>query len=255
MEEKANIESDGQLEAGGESIKATGGEPSTEGLFDGMTGQQLHDSYKSLQGELGKRTESNKESESRFERYGGADRLLGLAEELDGNPKFAEWYKEQQQAQVMGDGYADYDDDTKQALELVSKMTQSEIQRAMDEQVGPIREQMLEQQMEANIESLQSDPQYAAFDDLKDEMSKIIAESPKDSVLRGEASIDDIKDLYWKAMRTSGKMDEYAAKQYQAKLEQAKKQSSDAPSQKATPSKIQGNMSMLESARAAGMNV
>ena len=251
MEENANIESDGQLEAGGESITATSGEPSTEGLFDGMTGQQLHDSYKSLQGELGKRTESNTESEARFDRYGGADRLLGLAEELDGNPKFAEWYKEQQQANIVGDEYSDYDDDTKQALELVSRLSEAQIQKAMDAEVGPIKEAMLEQKLEATMESVSS--KFDNFDDMRGTMAELASKLPAE--MQSNPSAEDIEDLYWKAIRVSGKMEEYSASQYQAKLEKAKKQSSETPSQKAAPSKIQGKMSMVESARAAGVNI
>ena len=55
--ESTSVEPEAQVGESSESPAELNGEPTGEGLFDGMTPDKLHESYKSLQAELGKRTE------------------------------------------------------------------------------------------------------------------------------------------------------------------------------------------------------
>lgn len=248
MEETANVESESPVQAEGESTQATNGEPtSAEGLFDGMTGEKLHDSYKSLQTELGKRTEASNEFEAKFQKYGGADRLLELADYLDGNEGFASFVKTQQQADVLGTSADDIDDDTKRAMDIVQGMSRTEIERMYQEKVAPLENHLKEQQLAVNVGAMSE--KYENFNDMKETMADLAKDLPEN--IQDNPSLEDMEDLYWKAIRVSGKMDEYAAKTYAAKLEKAKKQSMDTPTKKAEPSRLTGKLSMLDSYEAA----
>ena len=72
--ESTQVEPEVQVGESNESPTELNGEPG-EGLFDGMTPEKLHESYKSLQTELGKRTESSKSLEDRLTQYGGIDQI------------------------------------------------------------------------------------------------------------------------------------------------------------------------------------
>ncbi len=231
MEDTAIVESGSPVQAEGESITATNGEPTpAEGLFDGMTGEQLHSSYKSLQGELGKRTESSKEFEGKFDRFGGADQLLQLADYLDGSPEFGEWYKGQVQSQTLGTDVNEFDDDTKQALELVQRMSKAEIDKAMNEKVAPLENAYKEQVLQQNFDTM-TDKYGDRFDKMRDTMAELAADMPTE--IQDNPTVDTLDDLFWKAMRVSGEMDNYAQEMYQKKLESKKAMSMEAPSKKA----------------------
>ena len=247
MSDEANARSGAATGAEGELAGATNGEPTgAEGLFDGMTPEKLHDSYKSLQTEYGKNNESLNDLMGKFEKFGGVDQLLQWADYLDTNEDFAKWVEGQNnQNEVNLDNY---DDETKKAIELVQKMSQAEVQKALQNEVAPLREHLIEQQLQANVEILE-DKYGDSFNELRDTMSKLSRDLP-DSI-QDSASIEVLEDLYWKAMRTSGKFDDYAAKVYQAKLEKVKAQSTEKPTQKASPGRIEGKLSMQQSYEAA----
>jgi hypothetical protein len=249
MEQEANIESGGPVQAEGESITATNSEPTAEeGLFDGMTAEQLHNSYKSLQGELGKRTESFNDLEGQLSKYGGADQLLQWAEFLDGSKEFADWYQNQQQAQTLGTSLDDLDDDTKQAIELVQRMSKSEIDKAMQEQVAPLQNAYKEQIFQTNIDAM-TEKYGDRFDKMRDTMAEIAADMPME--MQDNPTVDTLDDLFWKAMRVSGEMDNYAAEQYQKKLESKKSMSMDAPTKKTNVGTKSNVVSMLDAYNAA----
>lgn len=249
MEQAANIESESPVQADGESITATNGEPTTpEGLFDGMTGEQLHSSYKSLQGELGKRTESYNDLEGQLNKYGGADQLFQWAEYLDKSPEFAQWYQDQQQAQTLGTSVDDLDDDTKQAIELVERMSKVQIDKAMQEQVAPLQNAYKESIFQQNIETM-TEKYGDRFDSMRDKMAEIAKDMPME--MQDNPTADTLDDLFWKAMRVSGEMDNYAAEQYAKKLESKKSMSMDSPSKKANVGTKSNVVSMLDAYNAA----
>lgn len=248
MEEIATVESESLDLAAGESTTATSGEPTPEGLFDGMTGEQLHSSYKSLQGELGKRTESYNDLEGQLNKYGGAEQLFQWAEYLDKSPEFADWYKNQQQAQTLGTSVDDLDDDTKQAMELVQRMSQSQIEKAMQEQVAPLQNAYKEQIFQQNVESM-TEKYGERFDKMRDTMAEIAKDMPME--IQDNPTADTLDDLFWKAMRVSGEMDNYAAETYAKKLEAKKSMSMDAPTKKTNVGTKTNVVSMMDAYNAA----
>lgn len=248
MEETANVESESPVQAEGESTNATNGEPTpAAGLFDGMTGEQLHNSYKSLQTELGKRTEAFNEIEAKFQRYGGTDRILELADYLDNNESFADWVKGQQQANILGADIDDIDEDTKRAMDIVQGMSKAEINKMYQEKIAPLENHLKEQQLQVNVDAMSK--KYENFNDMRETMAELAKNLPEH--IQDNPSFEDMEDLYWKAVRVSGKIEEIAAKAYEAKLEKAKKQSMDTPTKKAEPTRLTGKLSMLASYEAA----
>jgi hypothetical protein len=202
-------------------------EPSSEGLFDGMDGATLHKSYKSLQGQYTKVNEAIK----KLERFGGPDQISQWAEYLSNNPRFAEWVQKEQSSKVTGLNEDEMDETTRKAYETVRKIADNtadqKVQAILRNEIAPIAEEFKKQLLNTHFKSM--DDKYGKdWHELRDTMSELSADLP--ARVQNRPTLDDIEDLYFKALRRTGKFDAFAAGQYQKKLTEKKARSTDKPS-------------------------
>lgn len=238
----------GDPEAGGQATASqTGGEPTgVEGLPEDWTPDTIadrHKDYTSLQSEFTKRNQAFNELNSKFDRFGGADQLLQWAEYLDTNPKFAEWVESQKQQETLGTSLDDLDEDTKQAIELVQRMSKSEVDRLYQEKVAPIENSLKERQLQNTMNEL-GEKYGEKFDQMRDTMAELAADLPLE--IQDNPSAEVLDDLFWKAMRKTGEFDKYAADVYKKQLEATKAKSMDKPTQKLNTTKQTKPMTVTE---------
>lgn len=235
----------------------TSGEPTdVEGLDEEETTSEEQfsiDDYKALQREFGSRNEelkSLREQTAAFEQYGGLEQIQEWISYLQDNPRFAEFMKQEQSRQHddhLGLNGEDLDDDTRRALELVRKeaeyIADQRIKEAMKSQVDPIANQYKERMLEENINAM--DNKYGDdWREVQDTMAELAKQLPLE--VQDAPSLDTLEDLYWKALRVSGKMDSFAAKSYEKKLAAKKAKSTDRPSTNAGKSAFRKPMSIQE---------
>src|SRR5512139_3162289 len=220
----------GEVEATvGESVQTASDEKGTKGeagLFDGMDAPTLHKSYKSLQGEYTKVQQAIK----KLEKYGGPDQIAQWADYLQNNPRFAEWVQKEQMAKSTGLDDAEMDDATKKAYETVRKIadtaTDMKVRQVLQNEIAPLAEAHKQLILEKHFSTM--DDKYGKeWNEMRDMMSELSEELSQRA--QNNPTIDDIEDLYFKALRKSGKFDAFAAKQYQKKLTDKKAKSTDKP--------------------------
>lgn len=219
-------EPQGTTETGGESVKGEPkGEPSGEGLFDGMTPEQLHKSYKSIQSEWTKAQTNLK----KLEKYGGPDQLTQWADYLSTNQEFAKWVQSQQNKNVLGT--EEIEPEQQKALDAVRKIAESIVdQRVKDlyqKDVAPLSEAYKQQALQSHFVAM--DSKYGSeWHEMRDTMSELSETLPQST--QDRPSLDDIEDLYFKALRKNGKMETYARKMYEKSLITKKAKSTERPS-------------------------
>lgn len=204
------------------------GEPTgSEGLrYDNMTPEELHKSYKNLQSEYTKVNQAVKKLDS----YGGVDQITQWANYLQTNPRFADWAKQEMERAAYGiPGGEQLDDETKKALELVRNVSREEanrlLQDAMKAKVEPLAEKYKAQLLERNFATM--DEKYEGWRELQETMAELGEQLPPDK--QDNPTFEDLEDLYFKALRTSGKFENYAAKIYEKKLAAMKSKSTEKP--------------------------
>lgn len=211
-----------------------------EGLPEDWTPDTISDrfkDYQNLQREFGSRNEELKEFKAISEQmaaYGGPEQMMAWMQYLSSNPSFAEWVQSQQnqeQKQDLGFNTEDMDEDTQKALEIVEKIAGNKaaalIEEAIRSKVDPITNTYKEQVLENNLDIM--DETYGEdWREMQDVMADLAAGLPKD--VQDSPSFEDIEDLYWRALRKSGKMDDYAAKAYEKKLSSKKAHATEKPS-------------------------
>ena len=217
-------------EEGTEQSADTGKQLEGAGLPDGMTPEVLAKSYKEIQGKFTKTSQENAEIRKQMEtivkqaeRYGGIEQLFNTANQLSNNPQFQEWIQRQQ----MG---GQYDEETMNALNLVrniaTNVVKQEIQQAMKTQVEPLANTYKEQ----NIMRLfgKMDEKYGAeWREMSAEMNESAGEFPIAKL--DNPTLDDLEDLYMRALRKTGKFDDFAAKSYEKRLKDKKDKATGIP--------------------------
>lgn len=194
-------------------------EPSGEGLFDGMTPENLHKSYKSLQSEYTKTKEAMKGIQTSLDAYGGVENISKWAEYLSSNPRFAEWVEAERKAQLFGvKNPTNVSDEEKRAMEIVQRIADERIQAAMREKVEPIANQYKDKMLAETFVSM--DRKYPDWREMREVMSEIGAALPRE--IQDNPTLDNIEDLYWKALRQSGKIEQVMTKMYENNLRQKK---------------------------------
>jgi hypothetical protein len=237
-------------------VQDSEGEPSGEGLFDGQTGEQLHKSFKELQTEFGKRNEADKELRAKFEKFGGVEQLLESAEFLNNNERFAEFIKSERQRDAYGFESSEMDDDKKSAIGLVetiaTRIAEEKVQEILGSQIEPLTNAQREASIEKSFGSM--DEKYGSdWRELQDAMIEL--SDGLDPKAQSNPSFENIEDLYFKALRQSGKFDDYAAKTHQKRLEAMKKKATDKPASKGgseAPKKANSIQEAFEAAKRAG---
>ena len=238
-------------EEGSEESKAKAqvlkGEPSGEGLFDGMKPEQLHQSYKELQREFGKRSEQMKQIDAALAGMGGIEQVQQWFKFLSSNPRFNEWVKAEQSRNAFGINMDELDDDAKSAFNLVLKVAEQvadqKIKTALSSHVGPLTENMSERLIAEHFNEM--DEQFDGWREFQEDMA-VLAEGLPQSKQTNPA-FEDIEDLYWKAVRKSGKMDAIQAKMYEKALQNKKAMSTDKPAS-ATPKGVTSKTMSLQEA-------
>jgi hypothetical protein len=223
-EAKASAEVKGESEVKGSDEKGTQG---TEGLFDGMDAPTLHKSYKKLQGEYSR---VQNEIVKKFEPFGGPEQVLQWTEYLANNPDFAQWVAQQKSKTVLGVDESQLDDQTKSALKAVREIAKSvvdeEVGRIRRTEIAPLNEAAKQQLIGSHFDTM--DKQYGAeWHEMRDLMSELSENLPQET--QDRPTFDDVEDLYFKALRKSGKLESYAAKKLQKTIAEKKGKATDKP--------------------------
>lgn len=213
----------------------TGGEPSGGGLPDGMTPEGLFKSYQDLQRDYSKKSDKLADMDKLFQPFGGPDKLVEWATYLSQNPDFPKWVSDQQNKNILGVNNSDLDEETQKALQVITvvaeKIADQKIQQAMKSKVEPLASSYKERLIADHFS--QMDKKYEGWREMQDLMSEISETLPEQ--VQDNPTFDIVEDLYFKALRQTGKMDDYAARVYARKLEAKKKLSTEKPSAPAGP--------------------
>jgi hypothetical protein len=221
----------GTTKAGGQpdgEPNAKGGQP------DGAAqqGQDFEKDYKELQSKFSKVTDELKDvkgSQSKFEKYGGADKLIDQVEALLGDDEFNEWAKQRQQKNEYGINPNDTDAETKNALQLVEKIAQSTTDRTVKQAVAELKEEIMgsidpvsssvaTETMDRLLDGL--DEKYGdSWREVKDEMADIIeADKSFPKIPTAKA----VEGALVQALLNAGKMEAFGEKLYKQSLEAKK---------------------------------
>lgn len=216
--------------------------------------------YKELQTEFGSRNEELKgfkDSAEAMAAFGGSDQLVQWASYLQGNSRFAEFIQsEQARENDEQSGFSDdMDEDTRNALELVDKRAEMiadrKVKEILENQINPITNRYKEQQLDSNLN--QMDEEFGdSWRDVQDEMAKLAEGLPLE--VQDAPTLDVLKDLYWKALRTTGKMDGVMASMYEKKLSAKKAMSSERPSSNAGQGQAKKAMTLEQAFQMAKQN-
>ncbi|MDE2015952.1 MAG: hypothetical protein KGJ89_05000 [Patescibacteria group bacterium] len=204
-----------------------------EGLPEGMTPESLAKSYKELQAEFTRRNQSYSELEKTFSPYGGHEQVQQWLQYLQGNPRFAEWVKTEQERSILGIPSQDMDDDTRKALEVVNNVTKAQIDEAMRQKVEPLADHYKEQIIENSMG--QMDAKYPGWRDMQDVMADLSDNLPPDR--QDSPTLEDFESLYATALIKTGKIRDFGKQVYERDLQARKKMSIE------KPSSATGNMS------------
>lgn len=219
-----------------------GGQPDTgtELLYDGKTGAQLNESYKELQRQFGKNSEEMKAIRGQLERMGGLEQVGKWFDYLSNNPRFADFMQQEQSRNAFGINMDELDDDGRKALALVTKVAETiadqKVKTALQSQVAPLSETVKAQAIAEHFAVM--DERYPEWREFQDDMAELAEDLPASK--QNSPTMEDIEDLYWKAVRKAGKMGDVAARIHQKKLEDKKAKSTEKPAsstQKGEPPK------------------
>jgi hypothetical protein len=213
-----------------------GGEPSGEGLPDGFDKPEIAAKmYKDMQKLVSQKDTDLSQYKSQIDQlsqYGGVDGIVKWANYLQANPSFAKWVQDQQQGQnysALGIDPANVDDETKKALQTVdeiSKRNAAQIAGQLYKQnIEPLANTLKDKTLQDHFS--QMDTKHEGWREVQDVMRTLSDDLPPQ--VQDNPSYTDIETLYFKALSQSGKFDDYAAKQYQKRLEKKKGQSIEKP--------------------------
>lgn len=226
LDDKSARTTEAEGKPGEEKASATG-EPSGEGLVDGLNLKTLPKQYKDLQREYNR---LQNEIVKKFDRFGGAEQVLQWTDYLSNNPDFAQWITEQKTKSSLGIDETKLDDQTKAALETVRRIARS----VVDEEVSKIRQKEIAPLSEAAKQNLISshfelmNRQYGdEWHEMRDLMSELSENLPQE--MQDQPTFEDIEDLYFKALRKSNKLEAFAAGKLKKQIEEKKGKSTDKP--------------------------
>lgn len=222
----------------------TDGEPTGEGLFDGMTPEDLHKSYKNIQGEFTKVKAKLKHLES----YGGVEQVTKLAEFLTTDPDFAEWVRSKQAKDSYGFNPDETDDETKKAIAMVEKIVQKQIGQALnpilEQHIRPLNESVQASKLAENFK-LMDDKYGDLWRDYEPDMKEKAGDL--DPKVANKMSFKGMEGLLWSVIAEKGHTDRFAQKIYQKSLEGKKKKSTGEPT-KPIPASGEGKAKTIEEA-------
>jgi hypothetical protein len=219
-------------EFGGESEAAqeeTKGEPSGEGLFDGMTPEKLHESYKNLQREFGKNSEEFKQVRRELDRMGGVEQVAQWFDYLSNNPNFNKFIESEQKRNVYGINMDELDEDGKRAMDLVTKIANQvadeKVKAALKNSVDPLSETVRERVVSEHFSKM--DSKYPDWREMQNTMAELAEDLPKKT--QNNPAFKDVESLYLRAIVETGSLDSVAAKMHAKKLESKRAQTTEKP--------------------------
>lgn len=196
-----------------------------------MTSEKGAEAYSSLQGEYTKVNTEHKELMTEMERFGGWENVQKTAEFLQSDPQFIEWYQQRLAADASGVGNAtDMDDEQMRAIKTVENLIDQKLRNEYEPKVERLETELNQRTLLENVNTVRD--KFKDFDDYKETMADISKRLHPD--MQATATAEQIEDLYWSAIRESGKMEEKMAQLYQAQLEAKKAQDTGAASGVAT---------------------
>jgi hypothetical protein len=228
----ANGKPDGEL-------AAKGGESKGEAQGTNESGDGLEKSYKELQGKFSKTTEAAKAAKAelaKLDKYGGVDKLIDQVENLLTDAEFVEWAKQRQQKTDYGVNLNETDAETKSALELVEKVSETTTSRIVKKEMEALRKEILDKINPVNTE-FQADRMDKLLDGLDDKYGelwhgvrdKMADMIEADSSFPTMPSAKDVEAVLIKTLIAEGKMNEFGEGLYKRGLEKKKELATETP--------------------------
>ena len=202
------------------------GEPSGEGLVEGLDLKTLPKQYKDLQREYAQ----IKDQIKLLEPYGNAEQISQWAAYLQGNPRFQEWVAQEQGRNAMGINEGELEDDQKKALHVVQNIVQQTVDARLNElkkqEIDPIAGKLKDESLEKHFSKMDEKygPEWRELQDKMGDLSENLPDRVQDN-----PDFKNVEGLYFQALAESGKLTAYAAKQYEKQLQDKKKKSTEQP--------------------------
>ena len=235
---------DGYDESGedlGESVDEDDGEPSeSEELSEDVEetlGDQAEKSYKELQKVYGKGQEELKTLRSKMDqiegaagRYGGPEKMGEILDFVTTDPEMLAILQQKTGgSNQLGIDTEGLSEEGKNALRLVDQIAEKRIEKALQDydarvqsKLSPVLEKQRERELDGFMDKL--DKKYGEEWMESLETMETLAQSMPEDVLENP-TMDDMEDLFFKALRKEGKLEQFVGKQVTQKTRQKKSRS------------------------------
>jgi len=194
-------------------------------------------SYKEIQRAYTQSTTHARELEERLEsmerqssQYGGVDKMAEMIQYATSNPEISEAIKRVQQQEIAGVNVNEMDDEGKKAVEMVEKIAQSIVDKSLQSYQTNEIDPIVDSHRVDRVEKLmgQMDDKYGdRWADSLDAMKKVSESLPRNVLIN--PSFDDMEDLFFKALRTEGRFDEFMGETYQEQVKEKRQRSVSKP--------------------------
>ena len=194
-------------------------------------------SYKEIQRAYTQSTTHARELEERLEsmerqssQYGGVDKMAEMIQYATSNPEISEAIKRVQQQEIAGVNVNEMDDEGKKAVEMVEKIAQSIVDKSLQSYQTSEIDPIVDSHRVDRVEKLmgQMDDKYGdRWADSLDAMKKVSESLPRNVLIN--PSFDDMEDLFFKALRTEGRFDEFMGETYQEQVKEKRQRSVSKP--------------------------
>ena len=170
------------------------------------------------------------EIERAASQYGGVDRMSEMIQYATTNPEIAAAIQKVQQTQGTGINMDELDDQGKKALELVDKIVENKLASRLQEYQTHEIDPIVDAHRVDRVEKLmgQMDDKYGdRWGDSLEAMKTLSEDMPRNVLVN--PSFDDMEDLFFKALRTEGRFDEFMGETYQQTIQEKKRRSVSKP--------------------------
>ena len=182
--------------------------------------------YKELQGDYGKRNEAFNQLKTKFEKYGGPDSILEVAEYLDSSPEFAEFIKAQNTKKYGID--VEEDPERAAAVDMVEKIAEAlynKKARPLEEKLNAFEALEKERVIAEHLEDLSE--KYPNWQEQKNTMKRLSDDLPDN--IRNNPTLEHLEALYFQSLIADGKINNYAKSLLDAELDNKRANTSDEP--------------------------
>jgi|TARA_Y100000310_G_C20599624_1_gene772327 hypothetical protein len=227
----------GSEEDEGQSLEETDEEPDENQESSEEEFSPESKSYKEIQRAYTQSTTHARELEERLEsmerqssHYGGVDKMAEMIQYATSNPEISEAIKRVQQQEIAGVNVHEMDDEGKKAVEMVEKIAQSIVDKSLQSYQTNEIDPIIDSHRVDRVEKLmgQMDDKYGdRWADSLDAMKKVSESLPRNVLIN--PSFDDMEDLFFKALRTEGRFDEFMGETYQEQVKEKRQRSVSKP--------------------------